>query len=163
MSNTAAVCKALLAAKSPLTATEIAEAAEVDVKKVSTILWSLERAGATRTVKSPGERARYEVANQEDMQQRADGTALRRSKRGKAKKAAEAPVKRARKRKPSKKAAKRAKRTPRKVAQPARQLSFFISEDAEYQLVPIDGKGEPFILQQPDAIAFARFVQSTTR
>lgn len=162
----AAICSALLAAAKPLTCAELAEAAGVDRQKVSTALWSLEKAGAIAADKVKGSPQTYTVANQDDVKRRADGARTGRPKgESKRRKKARAPKKTVHKPRRTKAVKRRTKRARRAKAAPPpeRALAFFLSEDGEFQIIRQDGEGEQVFIGADDARAFAQFVMSLQR
>lgn len=152
MTPTQAVCAAILAATKPMSAAEIAGVSTVDRQKVSTIVWSLAKGGTIEAVKLEGEPIRYKIVNQDDLQQRFDGKAARRSKRRTQVTTEPPPPKKERK---AKKAKKRVKPMP---AEPDRLFSYFLDEDSDLQITRRDGIGDAAIVPKSEALQLLAFL-----
>jgi hypothetical protein len=153
MTPTQAVCAAILAATKPLSAAEIADVATVDRQKVSTIVWSLAKGGTIKAVKLDGEPIRYKIVNQDDLQQRSDGKAARRTKRHTQVTTDPPPPKKERK---AKKAKKRAARPV--PVESERVFSYFLDEDCDLQIMRRDGIGDAAIVPKPEALQLLAFL-----
>jgi DNA-binding transcriptional regulator GbsR (MarR family) len=149
---TSKVAAAILAANTPISAAEIADQTGILRQKVSTIVWSLDKAGSIKSERAAGEPVRYSVANQDDLQQRRDGRAGRRTKRHKTTK-----PKKARRSKTKKKTRRSTKRaSPRPPDD--RTLQFLIDEDHDLQIFRSDGEGEGVIMPRLEALRLADFI-----